>query len=62
MSICVRQDAGGALTRPGERSVQARSDKPSTATENGACRREAPNLPRLRNARQARDGLGGGKV
>ena len=25
----------GALTRPGERSVQARSAKPSTATENG---------------------------
>ena len=51
MSICVRQDAGGALTRPGERSVQARSDKPSTATENGE-----------RNARQARDGQGDGKM
>ena len=40
----------GRLRRPGERSVQARSAKPSTATENGACRREAPNLPRPRNA------------
>ena len=40
MSICVRQDAGGALTRPGERSVQARSDKPSTATENGGAKRQ----------------------
>ena len=35
----------GALCAPGERSVQARSDKPSTATENGE-----------QNARQARDG------
>ena len=30
-----RPGRGGALTRPGERSVQARSAKPSTATENG---------------------------
>ena len=38
--------AQGALMRPGEQSVQARRAKPSTATENGACRRRAPNLPR----------------
>ena len=25
----------GALTRPGEQSLRARRDKPSTATENG---------------------------
>ena len=31
-------------------------------TENGACRREAPNLPRLRSARQARDGQSDGRV
>ena len=35
--------------------MQAQRAKPSTATENRACRREAPNLPRLQNARQARD-------
>ena len=35
----------GALTRPGEQSVQAQRAKPSTATEN-----------REQSARQARDG------
>ena len=35
---------------------------PPRRTENGACRREATNLPRPRNARQARDGWGDGSV
>ena len=40
----------GRQSRPGERSVQRRSRKPSTATENGACSAEGANLPRLRSA------------
>ena len=35
-----RKDAGGGLRRPGERSVQARRAKPSTATERAASTRQ----------------------
>ena len=59
------QEMQGALTRPGERSVQAQRAKPSTATEragatrqtfhgHGACRRNAPNLPRPQRTRDKR--------
>ena len=47
----VQGGEGGALTRPGERR-----------TENGACRREAPNLPRPRNAPAGRRARGGAVV
>ena len=39
------QEMQGALTRPGERSVQARSAKPSTATENRARDKRATDDP-----------------